>query len=535
MSGILQRIRSLSETIGDRVCYCTRTKKNGEYISESITLLELEEKSNQLAKMFSEGAKEKSPVVVFGHKTPFMVISFLGCVKSGRAYVPIDCSLPVGRAKDIIDAINPQFILMPEEDEQYGNDTIEQVRNIAESLDGCKLINKEQLTEIFNSEKVLSNDSLWVKPEDNFYILFTSGSTGKPKGVQITAACVDNFLEWAVTFGEGSPLLDGGHHKFINQAPFTFDLSVFDIFMTLYTGGTLYGISKSMQSDLAVMYDFLGKSDADVWLSTPSFGEIALADEQFNESLMPNMKLFLFAGESLTNQTVSKMNVAFPKAEVMNIYGPTEATVVVTGVSVTPKIRDSYNPLPIGISKPNTYIYIMDEKGNILPDGEKGEIVIVGDTVSLGYWKNEEKTCEMFDYMEVDGVNYRLYHTHDKGYYQDGLIFYCGRIDLQIKLHGYRIELEDIESNLLKADNIERVVVMPDYVGEEIVGITAYVVPKNPIDSALKERQRLRNSLKKVIPEYMIPKKFIFRDTLPMTNNGKVDRKKLKELSDAAD
>lgn len=130
--------------------------------------------------------------------------------------------------------------------------------------------------------------------------------------------------------------------------------------------------------------------------------------------------------------------------------------------------------------------------------------------------------------MNVNGVDYRLYHTRDKGYYMDGLLFYSGRLDLQIKLHGYRIEIEDIERNLMNVSGIERAVVLPDYVDGEVSSLTAYVVSKNEIKSTLKERRRIREELKSFIPEYMVPRNFAFKESLPVTNNGKVDRKKLE-------
>lgn len=507
MSLVLDKIIENASKNPERVAYICE--------EQSITWKELDEKSNKLASYFLETLSDKTPVVVYGHKHPFMIVAFLACVKSGRAYVPVDITFPNKRISDVIEAVNPEIVLTVD-----NNLPVETAKRILEVL---------EFEWEGNEESSLPSDC-GVKGEDVHYIIFTSGSTGTPKGVQITADCLDNFVKWAITLGSEKIMEGDKHLTFINQAPFSFDLSVFDLYLSLYTGGTLYTIPKAMQSDMKNLYAYLGKSGANVWVSTPSFAEIATSDECFSKELLPELKLFLFCGETLTNQTAKKLYDRFPKAEVVNTYGPTESTVAMTEIVVTDDVMEKYNPLPIGNVKPGTYVYIMDEDGNILPDEEKGEIVIVGDTVSVGYWNNPEKNAEVFGTMNIDGVEYRLYHTHDKGYYKDGVLFYCGRIDLQIKLHGYRIELEDIESNILAVSNVERVVVMPDYSeANEVIGLTAYVVSKEKIESALKERSRIRKALESRIPEYMIPKKFVFKDSLPVTNNGKVDRRKLRE------
>lgn len=514
MCEILKKIQENAKAYPDRIVYTVSMPGALDDNLMQLTWAELEDKSNRLANYLS--SKSKTPIIVYGHKHPYMLVSFIACVKSGHAYVPIDSSFPIGRVQDIINAVKPEVIL-----------TTEDIEEIAWKGEVLRL---EEIETIIHKNNRSEDPSLWVKSNEVYYIIFTSGSTGVPKGVQITAGCLDNFLRWAVTLGNYMMLDDGKCHTFINQAPFSFDLSVFDVYLTLYTGGTLWAISKKLLEDMDLLYSYLGQSNADVWVSTPSFAEIVLSDEKFTSRLLPQMKLFLFCGETLTNQTVQKLNCAFEYADVINTYGPTESTVAMTSVLITPEIRDKYNPLPIGVAKQGTYVYIMDENGKILNDGEKGEIVIVGDTVSIGYWNNDEKNAELFGSYEIDNTSYRLYHTHDKGYYKDGMLFYCGRIDLQIKLHGYRIELEDIESNILTVSNVERAIILPEYRNGEVVNLIAYIVSETRAKSDLKERQRIRVELKSKIPEYMIPKKFVFRDFLPVTSNGKVDRKLLEAM-----
>lgn len=511
---VLKRIIENAALFPDRKAYITEVKADNKYERLELSYGELGNYSNEIANYLNTHLSSKTPVIIVGHKHPYSVAAFLGCSRSGRAYVPVDSSFPVARIKDIIDAVKPELVFVTDDDVDLDCDA--EIRKIRD------------IEEIIKNRTSINSESDWVSGEDDYYIIFTSGSTGKPKGVKLTSTCLENFTKWALTLKEDGSLDDGEHRHYVNQAPFSFDLSVFDIYTTLYTGGTLLAISKEVQFDSTELYRFIGSYDPKVWFSTPSFAEIALAGEDFNENLMPNIDLFLLCGETLTNKTADKLISAFPHANIFNTFGPTESTVAVTSIKITPEISRRYSPLPIGTPKPGTYIYIMDEDNNILPDEEKGEIVIVGDTVSSGYWKNEEKSKEAFGVMNVDGIDYRLYHTRDKGYYKDGLLFYSGRLDLQIKLHGYRIEIEDIESNILNVSGIEKAVIMPNYSEGEISSLTAYIVPKNEISSNLKERRRIREELKKFIPEYMIPRNFVFKKSLPITTNGKVDRKKLE-------
>lgn len=228
-----------------------------------------------------------------------------------------------------------------------------------------------------------------------------------------------------------------------------------------------------------------------------------------------------------------KLHENFSESIIVNTYGPTESTVCVTQIVIDEEILNAYSPLPVGVAKPGTWIFIVDKDGNHLPEGEQGEIVIVGDTVSIGYYKNEEQTKKVFSRYTIDGKEYRLYHTGDKGYLKDGQLFYCGRIDFQIKLHGYRIEIEDIENNLVRVSCVQKAVVLPNFDNSNRVkSLTAYLVyKKDGIEeesSDFQLSQKIKSELKQFVPEYMVPKKIKFVDSIPMTMNGKVDRKALE-------
>ena len=300
-----------------------------------------------------------------------------------------------------------------------------------------------------------------------------------------------------------------------------------DLYTSLAVGGTLWTLDKETQNDYGKLFESLKKSMISVWVSTPSFVEMCLIDEKFNEEMLPNLNTFLFCGEVLNNKTVEKLQSKFTKAKIINTYGPTESTVAVTSVEVDPKLNKEVNPLPVGVVKEGSWLEIRKEDGSLAKEGEHGEINIIGDTVSVGYFNNSELTNKAFYTYEKNGKQYRAYKTGDEGYIKDNMLFYCGRIDLQVKLHGYRIELEDIENNILKLSEIRNAIVVPKMKDGKIKSLTAFVIYENEVNDRFKVSQEIKSKLAEFIPSYMIPKKFVFLEKFPVTNNGKIDRKQL--------
>ena len=505
---ILEQIKSNAAKYPDRAVYVLKTAND----TVSMTWEELDKKSDRLASYLNSELSTDTPVVVYGHKDPYMIVCFLACVKSGRAYCPVDINVPISRVEAIISEVRPEIILTTEE----------------LSIDNDKIKSLDDIKTISDSHSVTLTCENYVKADDVFYIIFTSGSTGIPKGVQITRDCLDNFIKWAVTLGNGTD--DGKHRVFLNQAPFSFDLSVMDLYLALYTGGTLWTLPKTVQGDMKQLFKSLGESAADVWVSTPSFADVCLSDPVFSENLMPQLTDFLFCGEILTNITVDRLAKRFPKAKIVNTYGPTESTCAITQVEITADINENNSPLPVGKPKNGTWIRIVDQNGNTVADGERGEIVIVGDSVSVGYWNNPEKNKISFSTAEIDGKVYRSYKTGDEGYIIDGMLHYGGRIDNQVKLHGYRIELEDIESNLLKIEGILQAVVLPKSRNGKVTSLVACVGSSVKIEDETARIAQIKEKLKDSLPEYMIPKTVKFFDNIPRTNNGKIDRKTIGGL-----
>lgn len=249
------------------------------------------------------------------------------------------------------------------------------------------------------------------------------------------------------------------------------------------------------------------------------------------------LKLFLFCGEVLTTATVEKLKERFSEAVIINTYGPTESTVAVTDVTITEKLLQETiargKSLPVGHEKPGTYIEIWDKAGKVLPEGEQGEIVIIGDTVSCGYYMRADLTKKAFFHCIRDGKAYRGYKTGDAGYLKGGQLYYNGRIDLQVKLHGYRIEIEDIENNMVRLPQIDHAVVVPNLEEGKVKSLTAFVTGAQMAGKKASEISRqVKNGLKEFLPVYMIPKKIKYIETMPMNNHGKADRKYLGGLAE---
>ena len=429
---------------------------------QSMTYAELWEKSGRLAAEIEKmQGSDKAPVMVFGHKDPLMLISFIACVRSGRAYCPVDVSTPVQRVSDIAEAIDKPLVLAVEQ---------------GHCLEGkAKIIERDEINQLVDDANLEIAEELEVSDEDTYYIIFTSGSTGKPKGVEISCGAA------------------------------------------LATGGCIFCLDKKLQLSMADMLAELGKSKVKYWISTPSFADMCLADRSFDENLIPELENFLFCGEKLTNRTAEKLMERFPKAKVINTYGPTESTVAVTDVEISKEMAASEKDLPIGRCKPGTEILI---------DENNGEIIIKGNTVSKGYFRDAEKTAKAF-FVAEDGE--RCYRTGDAGHFEGDMLYYGGRIDLQVKLHGYRIELGDIESNLVKMEEIESAVVVPKMQDGKVKYLQGYVVSHFD-DKSNAQVKNIKAFLKQFLPEYMVPKRIIFIDNMPLTANGKADRKKLTDL-----
>ncbi len=483
MAALLERIRGIVTEFGGRIAHVGS--------GGSMTYQELWQRAVALAAQI-HGPDPSSPVMVRGHKEPEMLVGFLGSVMAGRAYIPVDNSLPEARIERIIATAAP--------------------------------------VAVFTTSDIQERTSHWqdqpafalpvAADTDPFYIIFTSGSTGDPKGVVITHGCLAAFVDWMLAEQSFVP----GAEVFLNQAPFSFDLSVMDLYLSLLTGGTLFSLTKDDIANPRELYAKLRTSGVTAWVSTPSFAQMCLVEKSFNPEMLPDMRSFLFCGEALAHKTASGLLTRFPNAQVWNTYGPTEATVATTSVLVDAALLASHDPLPIGWERPGTMVNIRRPDGTPADDGERGEIVIRGANVSPGYLGRPDLTEKAF--FDEDGQ--RAYRTGDRGYAQGGLLFFEGRMDFQVKVRGHRIELGDVETHVREVAGVVDAVVLPVERRGVCESLAAFVVMRDRAEgSDFAAAQALRESLAARIPDYMIPRKVIFLEAFPLTPNGKADRKAL--------
>ncbi len=483
---VLDRVDSACHRVPDRVAHRSEGR--------TLTYAELRRSSDALAASIERLLPgDRSPIVVVGHKEPEMLIGFLGVAKAGHAYVPLDSSLPRARLEQTVAAADARLVLTPK-----------RVRELAEG-------------DVPPPPRRLSGN-------DPFYVIFTSGSTGDPKGVVITAGCLESFVDWLIDehrFGEDREV-------FLNQAPFSFDLSVMDLYPCLSTGGTLVSVTADEIANPKRLYRTLAGSGVTVWVSTPSFARMCLAERSFGEAMLPALRRFLFCGETLPPEVAAALLDRFPRAEVWNTYGPTEATVATTSVRIDRALLARESPLPVGRTKPGTQIVVVGEDGAPVPAGARGEIVIAGPNVGVGYVGRPELTAQAF--FELDGV--RAYRTGDLGRFEGSLLFFEGRADDQVKLHGYRIELGDVEANLRALARVRDAVVVPVLKDGVADSLAAFVVLDGAAaaETPAEVTRSLRAELRERLPGYMLPRRLEFLDSLPTNLNGKVDRRRLAEM-----
>lgn len=472
-----------------------------------LSFKDLWRKSESLAVWMESELKTKRPVVIYGNKDVEILIAMVAALKTGRAYVPLDITFPLRRVKEIIKETEAEVIF---------NYTCEDIVDIVS-------INKNKLESIFIEKQGRNIDKLVsVKEDENCYILFTSGSTGKPKGVQITKKNIMNFVNWFSKIC----VLPSNRQIVLNQVSYSFDVSVIAIYIYLAMGKTLYSIDKLMMDNLKELFEYLKESNIAAWVSTPTFLEICSFDEKFDCQMLKELELIILAGEILSKRLVESIKDKFPNIKIINGYGPTEGTVLLSACEITQEMLNDIKCLPIGkILADGKYKILKD--GKEVKEGECGELVVVSDSISNGYFNNKEQTEKVFF---NDESGRRGYYTGDIVFEENGLLYYVTRKDTQIKLNGFRVELTDISNNLNKIDNVSNSTVIPVYKEGRVSYLVAFVMLKEQKNlSEMKQGIEIKKELRKLIPSYMVPRKVVIVEQFPMNTNGKVDKKKLEE------
>ncbi|NPD32044.1 D-alanine--poly(phosphoribitol) ligase subunit DltA [Eggerthellaceae bacterium zg-997] len=483
-----------------------------------------------LARRIEEHAAPGMPLIVLGHKSHLMIAAFLACMRTGHAYVPVDAELPAARVADIAAQLDNPLVLCAEPadaDVRAALCRATLLDAVAETSAARAAGATAEAPDAFDEAERAS----WLHGDDTQYIIFTSGSTGKPKGIEVSVSNVNRFAAWMTTF----PVVRAGGACFLDQAPYSFDLSVYQLVGALATGGCLHAVPSRLTGDHAALFADIRTAGVHVWVSTPSFADLCLVDPGFDRQVLPATELFLFCGETLHHRTARTLAARFAGAAVANTYGPTESTVAITYVEITDAHLENPQPLPVGAARPGTELRIVDpESGAPVEPGSSGEIVIAGDTVAKGYYRRPDLTAAaFFDTVLSDGTATRAFRTGDGGHLdEDGMLHYEGRLDLLVKMNGFRIELGDVESNLTALPEVSQAAVVPVERAGRVRSLRAFVVPTadaldEPTDPE-QLTQRVRDGLASRVPAYMMPRTVCLIDRMPLNANGKVDRAALK-------
>ena len=460
-------------------------------VDREYTYKELDEDSDKVANsLMDRGFSACDSAVVMLKRTSKFFAAILGVLKAGGSYIPTDPAYPADRIQSVLQDSESRFVITDEYSDKYTN---------------CVTI--DELLHNENSAKPCVS----VTPDDLAYMIYTSGSTGKPKGVMIEHKSICNYLR--IHESNIFPYLVA--HKvsrFMTVTTVAFDMSIKEIYSPLLSGKTLVFADEEAAADPGVLVEWFRKTGADGFNGTPSRVEQYLYVDGF-EDAVKNLKMIGCGGEKYSTTLLSKLKT-ITDAVILNSYGPTEITIS----SNVAYLND--NNISVGRPQLNVKEFIVDAFGDELPVGVMGELYIGGMGVARGYNNLEEMTAERF--VEYKGM--RVYKSGDYAKWTpDGNVVIFGRKDNQVKLRGFRIELGEIESLIAAQPGIKKAVVLIKTLNGQD-NICAYFTADRKIDI-----NELREELKKQLTHYMIPTAFMQLDTMPETQNGKIDMKSLPE------
>lgn len=476
-----------------------------QFEDQQLTYAQLNERANQLAHYLRRrGAGPEKLVAIYLERSVEMIVSLLGILKSGAAYVSLDTGYPKERVRLLLAQANEPLIV-----------TAERLKESLPAQSKVICIDSEWKTIADESDQNPDNLST---PENIVYVLFTSGSTGQPKGVAVEHRQLVNYLE-----GIGTSLNIAPGAGFATVSTLSADLGNTVIYLSLSTGGCLHVISQDRITDAEAMADYMSSHKIDYLKIVPSHLEALLTASQ-PERILPRQCLVL-GGEASREEWIEKLHSLNPSCAIFNHYGPTETTVGVATFKVSESSRDTQT-LPIGRPLSGTQIYLLDPAMRLVPIGMPGEICVGGAGLARGYLNNSEATAEKF-IPNIYGLEpgERLYRTGDLArHLPNGQIEFLGRADHQVKIRGFRIELGEIETVLTSHEFVRQCVLSAreDSLGNK--QLVAYLVAER--NAALTISQ-LRDYLKERLPDFMVPAAFVVLDELPLTRNGKIDRNAL--------
>ena len=471
---------------------------------EKITFAQVFESSKKIATKISEVAMPNTPIAVLSEKCVYTPAYYLGILFAGCFYVPLGTDAPAARLNHILETTDVKVLLTDNISEKHLDNLEFKGQKI--KVEECDSVNPEKINE---RRSQITNGN----PQ---HIIFTSGSTGKPKGVVTNHGSVVEYIKtFSDTFGFDKQTVLG------SQAPFEYDAAVRDMFLPLCTGCKTVLIPKQLFSDPIKLFEYVKEKKINTLIWAASAFTLSYELDVFSKVSPPRLEKLFFIGSVMQPQILKYLSSHFPNTTIVNHYGPTETTASCT-YYITSRNKDYSAGIPIGKPFRNRGVFLVGDDNKQCKSGDVGEIYISGTCVGNGYYNNSWKTAEVFVQNPLHN-KYRdiVYKTGDLGKTDcDGNLLFLGRRDRQIKFMGYRIELEEIEFSAAGCLNIKDVACVFDDSKNTI--ILFYTGTATSKDIAIELRKRL--------PSFMVPRKFIQIDSMPKLFNGKVDMQKLKNM-----
>jgi amino acid adenylation domain-containing protein len=497
-----------------------------------LTYGALEEEANKLAHLLKDaGCRRGDRVGLLMPKMPTAIVAMLGALKADAIYVPMDPASPAARQARVLEVSDCRFILAAGPVGQGLRDTLATATLKQQPVIGW--LDQDAPSEADPAPAFTLSD-LATYPAtpptyantdgDVAHILFTSGSTGLPKGVMITHSSVVHLIQWAGAYF-GIARTD----RVSQHPPLRFDVSTFDVFGTLWAGAELHLVPPELNLLPHKLAQFIREARLTQWFSVPSVLNLMANFDVVRQDDFPDLRRVLFAGEVLPTPTLIHWMRRLPHVRFTNLYGPTETTIVSSYYTLSRCPADEREPIPIGTACGGEELLVLDEQLRPVAAGEIGDLYIRGVGLSPGYWRDPEKTrCAFLPYPGGAGPDDRIYKTGDLARRSaDGLFYFLGRADMQIKSRGYRIELGEIEAALHALPDLREsaVVAIQSEGFEGWLICCAYV----PASASGVSPESLRKGLARLVPGYMLPARWMRYDTLPKNANGKIDRPRLRE------
>jgi amino acid adenylation domain-containing protein len=493
-----------------------------------LSYAEVDTLSTQVARLLRDGGcKQGDRVALLMPTSPMAIVGLLGIYKADCIYVPLDSSSPVSRLKKILESCDNQWLLATSAVTPVLTELMQDDRWRGRLRVGWLESAKPATCDVeFTLDDVVHTPAKGVltraQSHDPSHILFTSGSTGMPKGVVLTHANVIAFTGWATKFFGMNASDRGCAHP-----PLHFDMSMLDIFCMMAVGGQLHLMPRDLSPLPTTLAEFIRSSQLTQWFSVPPVLNYLAKFDAVRCNDFPAMRRVLWCGDVLPTPALIYWMQRLPHATFANLYGPTEAAISSSYYVVPECPTDPQAVIPIGVGCDGEELLVLDESLQPVGPRETGDLYIGGVGLANGYWRDPERTAAAF-IPHPHRPGERVYKTGDLARLgEDGLVYFLGRSDYQIKSRGYRIELGEIEAGLNAIAGIQESAVVA--IGsEEFEGVSiccAYV----PEQGARLTPMMIRRELSRLVPVYMLPTRWREFTGFPRNASGKLDRRRLKE------